>query len=88
MAKIMGNRNGLGAARPWEALGSLGGQGGPCNGPEIQRGTPGQPAPKNMLQEVPRDARAKTLGFRVSTFTPPWEGPLRGGSRPALPGLP
>ena len=49
----------------------------------------GAPAPRVVLQEVPKDARAKTLGFRVSTFTPPREGPGRhgGGSRPALPGL-
>ena len=35
-------------------------------------------------------ALAKTLGFRVYTVTPPWEGPVKhhsGGSRPALPGL-
>ena len=36
---------------------------------------------RGVLQEVPRDA-ATTLGFRVSTFTPLWEGP--GGSRRAL----
>ena len=41
-------------------------------------------------QQGARDVPAKTLRFRVYTFTPPWEGPVRApwwGSRPALPGL-
>ena len=37
----------------------------------------GTPSLQRVLQEVPRDARAKTLRFRVYTFTPPWEGPVR-----------
>ena len=40
MAKIRGNRNGVGAARSWEALGGLGG--------------PGNGQPPGVLQEVPR----------------------------------
>ena len=38
----------------------------------LQKGTPGPPAPRRVLQQGPRDARATTLGFRVYTFTPPW----------------
>ena len=40
-------------------------------------GYPGPPAPRRVLQQGPRGVRAKTLGFRVYTFTPPWEGPVR-----------
>ena len=36
-----------------------------------------RPASPGVLQEGARDARAKTFGFRVSTFTPPREGPVR-----------
>ena len=53
-------------------------------------GYPGPPAPRRVLQQGPRGVPAKNLGFRVYTFTPPWEGPEGrhgGGSRPALPGL-
>ena len=32
----------------------------------LQKGTPGLPAPRRVLQEGPRDVWAKTAGFRVS----------------------
>ena len=56
----------------------------------LQRGTSGPPAPRRVFQQGFRGVPAKTLGFRVYTFTPPWEGLVGrhgGGSRPALPGL-
>ena len=35
------------------------------------------PDPRGVLQQGARDVPAKSLEFRVSTFTPPWEGPVR-----------
>ena len=74
-----------GAARLWEALGGPARLGG-CKDPELlmlsafwlQRGTSDPPA---------RGVPAKTLKFRVYTFTPPWEGLVRAPWWATLPGL-
>ena len=102
MAQLRGLRNGLvelqGFGRPWPGRPGRPWEGWVVKDSELsmlsafwlQRGTSGPPAPRRVLQQGVRGVPAKTLGFRVYTFTPPWEGLVGrygGGSRPALPGL-